>query len=249
MVKPRIERPASQTGLSLNEMAIQMTEWTGEAVPLVAEVIRYRRGRDMQAALSDPVRREAVDRACVAAMMRSVTNDGRWRIDRSATDDRVERRLTSEAVRRLSPDLWAVSKETTWRLGISGTLATPVRVIPVRSATVNDLIAVMRQDATQAKSATKDADSARRALINVFDAVTQVSVWSGEPLASTDGWTIGYQKIERFSRTVCRQRAEDASIDTELMMTEVTVRGGVRWRVVDLHEDTESDAEGDQYAP
>lgn len=254
MVKPRRSRAAVtpvQTGLTLAVLTQRTDALIGRPSGLDEQLIRYRCGRDTVTALRTPERTAVVARACLAALMRGVQSDGRWRIARVDVPDRMARRLTSEAVRRCQPELWAASRVPGYRLAVSSATLSPPRVPVVRAATVGQLIDTMRQDGSRAVAATEAADTARTELIGVYQAIEDARPWGGDLLATTDGWMIGYTPTVTFSRSVCRMLADDQGIDVEPMMTEQLMPGGVRWRVIDAAAvaDSSGDAYGDPYAP
>lgn len=246
MVKPttrKRERRAPTpiaTGLSLVALTQQTDALIGAPSGLDEHLSGYRVSRDLSVALAACERREAIERACVAALARGVDNDGRWRIQRVDVSDRSARRLTSGAVRRCQPDLWEASRVKGYRLTVSATDRPPLRLTPIRAGTVSDLIASMRLDVRRAADAQSAADDHRAALIGVYQAIESARPWGGDPMATTDGWVIGYQCIDRFSATRARELAEAQSIDVEPMMATVMISGGVRWRVVDHQGDAES---------
>lgn len=250
MVKPRPTPVPTQTGITLDELEADTDVLIGRPSHLRELLSAYRRGRDTMAALRDPVRREAIERACLGAMMRGVDNDGRWRIDRLAVPDVTRRRLTSEAVRRCNPALWAQSRVPGYRLSVASATMTPPRLSAVQTGTVGQLIATMRHDGVMAVSAVHAADTARVELITTYQEIDAARAWGGELLATRDGWVIGYTPTMTFSRSVCRSLADQQCIDTEPMVAATLTRGSVRWRVIDTMATCGADRDdaGDAYA-
>lgn len=250
MVKPtrRMRAPVRPTftGLTLAELEASTDALIGRSSGLGEHLSAYRRGRDTVAAIRAPDRSAAKQAAMMAAVSRGAVTDGRWRL--VAVPDRQYRRLTAEAVRRASPDLWEASRPVAWSLSVTAGNGWPTpRVAAIRAATVGQLIASVRYDTQAANTATAAADAARLALIAVYDAIDAARPWGGVPLATADGWVIGYRAVPTFNATVCRAVADARGVDVSAWLSPVTVAGGLR--VVAASADDGGDSAGDAYAP
>lgn len=244
----RAGKPAViRLGIDLAEVERSFDEWTRQSTNVAEQAREYYRNRLRELALSGTDRRAAIAAACEQAVSRGVYVDERGRkIVCVRTGPRLRRRLTSEAVRGVDGQWWAASRVRQVRLGVRCEGLT-VSVPALRDHSVDALVMSMEGDRAALSRAKQAQADARGVLVSVFEAVSQMTVWCGEPLVTSDGWTLGYEASDVFSAARASELADDYGVDVESVMVTVPVGGSVSWRVIDA--ESEDDPDGQLYVP
>lgn len=227
--------------LSLAEVAAQCAELLGRETELAGDVVAYGRAHELVNAYTDKRRKATIRRAQESAVRYGSDRDSSDRIIAVRWPARTVRELRSAPVKEKAPALWKASQITQVRLAVK-TIESTIIAAP-RTATVTDLIATMRSDREKLKAARGIEAVAQPALVSLFLEIDTARPWGGDPLATSDGWLLGYSAVDTFNGARCRELAPEYGVDVDMLLIPKDYRETVRYQLASAPSDGDGDAE------
>lgn len=239
----RKQPPPERLRIDLAGVETQFDAWLGRKTDFADAAREYAHNRLQVKALDAAERQAVIAAACERAWARhAYVGVRRRKIERVKRADRTQQRLTSTAVKNVSTDWWEASRKRQMRLGLSGESVT-ANVLPIRDRTIDELITCIERDSSALQVARERERTSRALVVAVFTDVSDATIWSGESLRTTDGWTIGYTVHDVFNPGLAAQVAPQFDIDAREYLSDVPISGHVRWRVTDANSDDDHDGQ------
>ncbi|QGJ87691.1 hypothetical protein SEA_KLOPPINATOR_67 [Mycobacterium phage Kloppinator] len=159
--------------------------------------------------------------------------------------------LRSEAVKKVSPELWMASRKPSFRMGCNTKVATSTAVPKIMRGYVGKLIEAKSEAAQRLKYAREHELRVKDHLYTTTFGIEAEDGWTGDPpYLLNDGWIVGWNKTQRYSEALAKEKAPEYNVDLSEITEYVTVPPRVYYVVGDLtgHEGSLEDYEGDGYA-
>ena len=240
---PKAKGPAvTVLAESLDEFAAQMDAHLGRPTGFADAVRDWRKHTDVANALDSrkPYRQAIHDKLDRYIGTDQAVVEGQP-LQHRRVGGGTRRVLRSATVSKAHPELWAAARPALRIMAVKHHLAVVPTLRVPRMRTAAEAWAALKLAQTRATEARKAAEAAREVFLTAVDECADV--WSGEPMLTADGWTVGINEQQRFNEALCRQLAQQRGIDLTKLEEETHSDGRLVYAVGDILAGDEIDGD------